>query len=72
MKRAFNFLGREDLTTLFVATYVEGQVPPQLNLKLRGDPQALTGYPKDTVVQLEILGGIISHVDVEGGITAVK
>jgi hypothetical protein len=72
MKRAFNFLGREDLTTLFVATYVEGQVPPQLNLKLRGDPQALAGYPKDTVVQLEILGGIISHVDVEGGIAAVK
>ena len=72
MKRAFNFLGREDLTTLFVATYIEGQVPPQLNLKLRGDPRDLAGYPADTVVQLEILGGIISHIDVDGGISAIS
>ena len=71
MKRAFNFLGREDLTTLFLATYVEGQVPPQLNLKLRGNPEKLADYPADTVVQLEVLGGIISHVDVDGGISAV-
>lgn len=71
MKRAFNFLGREDLTTLFVATYVEGQLPPQLNLKLRGNPDILAGYPADTVLQLEVLGGIISHIDLEGGISAV-
>jgi hypothetical protein len=71
MKRAFNFLGREDLTTLFVATYVPDQVPPQLNLRLRDDPRKLASYPRDTVVQLEIHGGIISHVDIDGGLAAL-
>ncbi len=71
MKRAFNFLGRDDLTTLFVATYVAGHVPTQVNLKLRGDPRRLAVYPASTVIQLEIHGGIISHVDVEGGVAAL-
>jgi len=71
MKKEFNFLGRDDLTTLFIATYIPDQVPPRLNIKLRGDPRKLSQYTPDTVVQLEILGGIISHIDVEGGLAAI-
>lgn len=71
MKRSFNFLGREDLTTIFVATYVQEMSPPQINLRLRGDSQRLAHFPENTIVQIEIRGAIISHVDVDGGLAAV-
>jgi hypothetical protein len=72
MTRAFNFLGREDLTTLFIATYVSEVSPPQINLRLRGDYQKLLLFPENTIIQIEIQGAILSHIDVEGGLRAIS
>ena len=72
MKRAFNFLGREDLTTLFIATYVSEVSPPKINLRLRGDHQKLLHFPENTIIQIEIQGAILSHIDVEGGLRAIS